>query len=159
MRYNIKIIFVEILLSIKRHKSTFLGASIDLAIIAIHAQIPPHLMAWCLDDTFSSRFVRQDPPFSVFLSQNTKSTHVEYYWEGNETGCEMWIIENKGTGGMLYSGKPTPDFWLLMRGAEDMGGIEDWLRGIKTIASIQLAYPFPADKHSKLHWVNALSHL
>jgi hypothetical protein len=116
-------------------------------------------MAWCLDDTFSSRFVRQDPPFSVFLSQNTESTHVEYYWEGNETGCEMWIIENKGTGGMLYSGKPTPDFWLLMRGAEDMGGIEDWLRGIKTIASIQLAYPFPADKHSKLHWVNALSHL
>lgn len=159
MRYNIKIIFVEILLSIKRHKSTFLGASIDLAIIAIHAQIPPHLMAWCLDDTFSSRFVRQDPPFSVFLSQNTASTHVEYYWEGNETGCEMWIIENKGTGGLLYSGKPTPDFWLLMRGAEDMGGIEDWLRGIKTIASIQLAYPFPADKHSKLHWVNALSHL
>lgn len=159
MRYNIKIIFVEIHLSIKRHKSTFLGASIDLAIIAIHAQIPPHLMAWCLDDTFSSRFVRQDPPFSVFLSQNTESTHVEYYWEGNETGCEMWIIENKGTGGMLYSGKPTPDFWLLMRGAEDMGGIEDWLRGIKTIASIQLAYPFPADKHSKLHWVNALSHL
>ena len=159
MRYNIKIIFVEILLSIKRHKSTFLGASIDLAIIAIHAQIPPHLMAWCLDDTFSSRFVRQDPPFSVFLSQNTESTNVEYYWEGNETGCEMWIIENKGTGGMLYSGKPTPDFWLLMRGAEDMGGIEDWLRGIKTIASIQLAYPFPADKHSKLHWVNALSHL
>lgn len=95
MTSNIKIIFVEILLSIKRHKSTFLGASIDLEIIAVHTQIPPHLMAWCLDDTFSSHFVRQDPPISVFLSQNTESKHVEYYWEGNETACEMWILENK----------------------------------------------------------------
>ena len=159
MRYNIKIIFVETLLSIKRHKSTFLGASIDLEVIALHAQIPPHLMAWCLDDTFSSQFVRQDPSFSVFLSQKTESKHVEYYWEGSETACEIWIVENKGSGGMLYSGKPTPDFWLLMRGAEDMGGTEDWLKGIKTISSVQLAYSFPTEKHNKLPWINALSHL
>jgi len=159
MTSNIKIIFVEILLSIKRHKSTFLGANIDLEIIAVHAQIPPHLMAWCLDDTFSSHFVRQDPPISVFLSQNTESKHVEYYWEGNETACEMWILENKGSGGLLYSGKPTPDFWLLMRGAEDMGGSEEWMKGITSISSVQLAYLFPSNKHSKLHWINALSHL
>ena len=70
MRYNIKIIFVETLLSIKRYKSTFLGANINLDIIALHAQIPPHLMAWCLDDTFSSTFVRQDQPlFSIFVSE------------------------------------------------------------------------------------------
>jgi hypothetical protein len=159
MRYNIKIIFVDTLLSIKRHKSTFLGASIELDIIAIHAQIPPHLMAWCLDDTFSSQFVRQDPSFSVFLSQNTESKHVEYHWEGSETACEMWIVENKGSGGLLYNGKPTPDFWLLLRGAEDMGGTEEWLKGIKTITSVQMAYDFPAEKHSKLTWITALSRL
>lgn len=159
MRYNIKIIFVETLLSIKRYKSTFLGANINLDIIALHAQIPPHLMAWCLDDTFSSTFVRQDQPFSVFLSQITESNHVEYYWKDAETACEMWILENKGSGGMLYTGKPTPDYWLLIRNAEDMGGIADWLSGLKTMQHIQMSYEFPANKHIKLQWVSALSHL
>lgn len=158
MTSNIKIIFVEILLSIKRHKSTLLGANIDLDIIALHAQIPPHLMAWCLDDTFSSTFVRQDEPFSVFLSQDTESNHVEYYWKGSETACEMWILENKGSGGSLYTSKPTPDYWLLMRNAENMGGIADWLNGLKTIKHIQMSYEFPAKNHNKLQWIGNLSH-
>ena len=150
---------MEILLSIKRHKSTFLGASIDLAIIAIHAQIPPHLMAWCLDDTFSSKFQRQDDTFSVFLSKITESKHVEYYFEGSETVCEMWLVENKGSGGLLYSGKPTPDYWLLLRAADELGGTDEWVSGLKTIPSIQMSYLFPIEKHAKLTWLRALSHL
>lgn len=136
-----------------------MGAKIDLDIIAIHAQIPPHLMAWCLDDTFSSKFVRQPEPFNVFLSKNTESSHVEYYWQGNETACEMWLIENKGSSGLLFNGKPTPDFWLLMRNAEEMGGFDDWVQGLKGIKNIQMSYIFPFEKHNKLYWVNALSHL
>lgn len=159
MRYNIKIIFVEILLSIKRYKSSQLGANIDFDIIALHAQIPPHLMAWCLDDTFSSSFVRQDHLFSVFLSKETESQHVEYHWEGSDVACQMWLLENKGSAGMLFTGKPSPDYWLLMRNAEDMGGIADWLTGIKTIQHVQMSYEFPANRHNKLNWVNALSHL
>jgi hypothetical protein len=48
---------------------------------------------------------------------------------------------------------------LLLRGAEDMGGTEEWLKGIKTITSVQMAYDFPAEKHSKLTWITALSRL
>jgi hypothetical protein len=40
-----------------------------------------------------------------------------------------------------------------------MGGSEEWMKGITSISSVQLAYLFPSNKHSKLHWINALSHL
>ena len=116
-------------------------------------------MAWCLDDTFSSKFQRQDDTFSVFLSKITESKHVEYYFEGSESVCEMWLVENKGSGGLLYSGKPTPDYWLLLRAADELGGTDDWINGLKTIQSIQMSYIFPIEKHAKLTWLRALSHL
>ena len=146
-------------LSAKRIKSTQLGAEIELDIFAVHAQIPPHYMAWCLDDTFSSKFQRQDDTFSVFLSKITESKHVEYYFEGSESVCEMWLVENKGSGGVLYSGKPTPDYWLLLRAADELGGTDEWINGLKTIQSIQMSYISPIEKHAKLTWLRALSHL
>ena len=116
-------------------------------------------MAWCLDDTFSSKFQRQDDTFSVFLSKITESKHVEYYFEGSESVCEMWLVENKGSGGVLYSGKPTPDYWLLLRAADELGGTNEWIDGLKTVQSIQMSYIFPIEKHAKLTWLRALSHL
>ncbi len=144
---------------LKKFKSPELKADIDLDIIAVHAQITAHFMAWCLDDTFSSVFVRQPELFSVSLPKNVESNHAEYYWNEVETSGQMWLIENKGNKGFLYSPKPRPDFWVLMKNMEEQVELDHWIKKIHLISKVQTAYIFPKSKHSKLFWLTALSHL
>ncbi|PHX92269.1 MAG: hypothetical protein CK532_04045 [Flavobacteriales bacterium] len=146
-------------LPLKKYKSLQLEADIELDIITIHAQIPPHFMAWCLDDTFSSIFVRQPELFSVSLPKDTESNHVEYYWNDVELSGQMWLIENKGDKGFLYAPKPRPDFWILMKNMEERVELENWIKKIQSISTVQTAYIFPKSKHGKLFWLKALSHL
>jgi hypothetical protein len=71
----------------------------------------------------------------------------------------MWLVNNRGSHGLLYSGKPTPDYWLVIREAEIMGGTSDWIQGIKAINNVQMVFEFPTEQLEKLTWLQQLSHL
>lgn len=147
------------ILSIKRYKSTISPSTNDFKIIAVHSNISPYLLAWCLDDTFSTNFVCEPKTFTINLSQNRISQHLEYYFEGSETISNMWILQNSGTTGKLFSGKPTPDYWILIGDQELMPNFDQWLDQLKSIEKIQLAYVFPEELSEKFHWIYRLSHL
>ncbi|MFZ9969977.1 MAG: hypothetical protein ACO3GK_01560 [Bacteroidia bacterium] len=146
-------------MSSKRHKSFFSHAAPELEVLAIHSQLSPHRLAWCLDDTFSSCFICEPNQFEVTLPNQPISLHVEFHFEGNEVCSPMSLIENRGTSQQLYAGRPTPDFWLVVQEPESMGGIATWLEGIKSIPNVQMAYLFPAENHPKLSWLNNIRHL
>ena len=146
-------------MSPRKHKSYLSTTSLDLDVVAIHSDLSPHRMAWCLDDTFSSRFVCEAHPFEVTLSSNQVSFHVEFHFEGNETCSPMSLLENKGSSQSLYTGRPTPDYWLVVQESESMSGLSEWLEQLKRINGVQTAYLFPSENHSKLTWLQHLRHL
>lgn len=156
---RMKIYFCIEILSMKRYKSTIIKHPSDFKIVAIHADFSPYLLAWCLDDTFSLNFVCEPETFTINLSQNRISQHVEYHFQGSEQYTSMWILQNNGTLGKIYSGKPTPDYWILIEDEELMPNFELWLERLKSIDKIQTAYVFPPEKAIKFTWVNLLRHL
>lgn len=146
-------------MSPKKHKSYLNTASLDLDLVAIHSDLSPHRMAWCLDDTFSSRFVCEAHPFEVTLPSNHVSFHVEFHFEGNEICSPMSLLENKGSIQPLFTGRPTPDYWLIVQESDSMGGLGEWLEQLKRISGVQTAYLFPSENHSKMTWLPHLRHL
>ncbi len=146
-------------MSQKRFKSHFLEFEYNFDVVGIHSINTPHYLAWCLNDTFSSNFQLHVHSFALNLLEETASEHAEFYWEGDETHSEMWLVSNRGSAGLLYTGKPTPDFWLIIRDADIMGGTADWIRGMKAITNVQMVFKFPAEQLEKLPWLQQLSHL
>jgi hypothetical protein len=71
----------------------------------------------------------------------------------------MSLLENKGSSQFLFSGRPTPDFWLIVQESESMGGLSEWLEQLKRLNGVQMAYLFPSENHSKLAWLSQLRHL
>lgn len=146
-------------MSQKRIKSHFLHFEYSFDVIGIHTVNAPHYLAWCLNDTFSSQFELNLRTFAINLLEETASEHAEFYWQGDDEHSEMWLVSNRGSHGLLHTVKPTPDFWLVIRDAEIMGGTDSWVRGIKTISNVQMVFEYPADQLDKLHWLQQLSHL
>ncbi len=146
-------------MSQKRLKSQFLHFDYDFEVIGIHSITPPHLLAWCLNDTFSARFMLEADPFRINLYEDSVSEHAEYYWEGDEAHSEMWLVTNRGSKSLLYSNRPTPDYWLIIKEASYMGGTAEWVKNIKSIQNVQMVFEFPVDLVPKLTWLQQLSHL
>ena len=146
-------------LFIKRHHQSYNLSPNDFKIVAIHSNISPYLLAWCLDDTFSTNFVCEPKTFEINLSKNRLSQHIEYYFEGSETLSHMWILQNSGTNGKIISGKPSPDYWLIIGDSELMPSFDQWLNKLKSIDKIQMAYVYPEHLSEKFNWVYMLSHL
>jgi hypothetical protein len=143
----------------KKYKSTVIKHPNDFKIVAVHTDYSPYLLAWCLDDTFSLKFLCEPETFAINLRESVISEHVEYHFQGSEQYTSMWILQNNGTLGKIYLGKPTPDYWILIDDEELMPNFELWLEKLKSIDNIKTAYVFPPEKARKFTWVNLLRHL
>ena len=146
-------------MSIKYHKLSSKLAFNDFKIIAIHANIPAYRLAWCLDDTFSTQFVCEPESFTINLLPERNSNHVEYHFNGSDTQSRLWLIQNNGTAGRLYSGKPTPDYWLIVEDVSFFDNFNHFIDQINGLDLVQMAYLFPELKAKKLTWTSHLSHL
>ncbi len=146
-------------MSSKRYKSTISIDGSNFTIVAIHTDLRPYFLAWCLFDTFSLQFVCENNPFRINLPNKPESLHAEYHFFGSEEYPRMWLIQNQGSTSRLVNSKPSPDYFIIFEEEEVILYFDQWLETLNKIAHIQLVYVFPKEKTKKFHWVNDLQHL
>ncbi len=145
--------------TLKRHKSTVTLDGSDFQVIAIHSSQAPYFVAWCLFDTFSLEFVCEKEPFTINLSKEKESHHLEYFFKGSEQWPRMWLIQNQGTQGKLVKAKPSPDYLLLFEKDFGMLNVEQWFNKLKSSNKFELVYQLQDEQTSKWKWVSLLKHL
>lgn len=143
----------------RKYKSTIIKQPNEFIIVAVYTHLPPYSLAWCLDDTFSVNFICEPETFTINLSQNRISQHAEYYFQGSEQTSPMWILQNNGTNGKIYSQKPSPDYWIFIGDEELMPNIDEFLEKLRKIENIQMAHLVPSEISTKFKWVSELKHL
>lgn len=143
----------------KRYKSTATLDGSDFRVIAIHSSQAPYFVAWCLFDTFSLDFVCEKEPFTINLSKEKESKHLEYFHQGSEEWPRMWLIQNHGSGGKLVNTKPSPDYLLMFEKDFGMLNFDQWLNKLKLSNKFELVYLMDERLTSKWKWVTLLKHL
>jgi len=144
---------------LKRHKSTVTLDGTAFHAVAIHSSQAPYFVAWCLFDTFSFEFVCEKEPFTINLSKELKSEHLEYFSKGNEQQPRMWLVQNHGTQGKLVKTKPFPDFLLLFEKDAGLLSVGYFLNKLKLANKFELVYEVQDEQTAKWKWVSLLKHL
>jgi hypothetical protein len=144
----------------KRYKSSVTLQGNDFAYIAIHSALPSHELSWHIHKKTELQFVRE--PSTIPLTQddtNGVSSHVVFYFKGLGNIRPLWLVKNIGNNAPLIRVKPIPDYILVSQIHSEFENNADWVRILREIQKVDMAYLFPEDRTKKMKWVLNLPHL
>ncbi|MBL7812384.1 MAG: hypothetical protein JNL57_09205 [Bacteroidetes bacterium] len=140
----------------KRDLLDFSFSDLGFTAMALHCNLPPHTLAWLIDRCCMSGFQRRVVPLEVPL-RKISSAHIYFYHDVPETETSFWLLENRGTAGILSTGRPDPDFLLVAKGEQKDEMLSLWLELIKSESAVSMAYIMPADQQQRLNWLPYLT--
>jgi len=148
---RMKILFLYSKLSAKRYKSKTILHGNDFIYVAVHCNLLPYELVWQIARESAIQFVCEPNPF-INKQLNDSSSHVLYFYEGNETIPRTWLLQNQGTSGVLTSSKPIVDYWIVWENDEEIEVTDFWIYMLKDKGLAQMAYLYPLERSTKITW-------
>lgn len=128
---------------------------IEFRVTAIHSALPAPVLAWHADRVLGTAFGLCPEPLQIVIRKQA-SSHNRYLFTDPESGCEWWLVENNGSGGSLFSARPTPDLLLVAAGADEEGATAEWTANLNKITGVSMAYDVAETEMKKMTWVAEL---
>jgi hypothetical protein len=137
----------------KRDLPDFSFDDLQYAALALHCGLPPHHMAWLIDEILHTKFTRKVAPLEVPLRKNLLSAHVFFHFDYEPAEHEFWLVENKGTEGILAISRPDPDYLIIGNGENGPVFLDEWIGLLKNRNEISLVYKVTEEQKSRLNWL------
>ena len=148
---RMKILFLYSKLSAKRYKSKTILHGNDFIYVAVHCNLLPYELVWQIAKESTIQFVCEANSFK-YQQPGDPSSHILYFFEGNESTPRTWLIQNQGASGNLVSSKPMVDYWIVWENDEEIEVKDFWIYMLKDKGLAQMAYLYPLERSNKFTW-------
>lgn len=123
----------------------------EVSIIAIHSTLTAHLLAFHLDRTFFSEFWLLNEQFEISHQKQIR-LHTCFLYKIPESENEVWLVQNYGSNGHLFTKKPTPDFFLVFKGDGHNFLAEEWIKNTKQLTNHMTTWLIDDSLLPKFEW-------
>lgn len=139
-------------------KHDIFGSSDSLShyfVSVIHSSLAPHQMAWLTDHVCKTAFWLSDSPFEISV-KSQMSQHAIYKYENGESELTAFLLCNMGSGGLIVSRKPRPDYFLIIYGEDFEELATEYAQQMALQPSVALAYTLGESDLEEMKWLHWL---
>ncbi len=115
-------------------------SSLDLKLAGIKANIPGYQVAWQINKSFDMQLTMNED-WVIDTETTQPSEHLHFFQEFEDVELKWYLVQNRGSAGVLYNSKPLFDYFLLCAGDDIYGYFERAVEAIQKAKKIDGIFP------------------
>ncbi|MDI1233864.1 MAG: hypothetical protein PSX81_06260 [bacterium] len=112
----------------------------DLKIAGIKANLYGYQVAWLVNQSFDMQLTMNED-WIIGEDSTEKSEHLHFFQEFEDVELKWYLVQNRGSAGVLYQSKPLFDYFLICFGEDIYGYFERAVSAIIDAGKIDGIFP------------------
>lgn len=112
----------------------------DLKIAGLKANLPGYEVAWLINKNFDMQLTMNED-WVVGEEINQKSDHLHFFQAFEDVELKWYLVQNRGSAGVIYQSKPLFDYFLICAGDDIYGYFERAVKAIDNEKKIDGIFP------------------
>lgn len=112
----------------------------DLKIAGIKANLPGYQVAWLVNNNFDMQLTMNED-WVVGDDTPNRSEHQHFFQAFEDVELKWYLVQNRGSAGVIYQSKPLFDYFLICAGEDIYGYFERAVKAIDNEKKIDGIFP------------------